>query len=147
MRNNTDMKKLLVSLIDKLLEYKSVDNMGIELVLNGTTVSEHDRFASSYEDLINDIDDFTIYFSLINEFELILIDSSNGYKWHKSTISFYSNDKPSDDIKVVYTFKSQDRNITSYEKKSTTMERLLEINNFYKDSLFIHNKNRKFLCN
>lgn len=127
--NDASTKKLLVALLNKLIGYSTLNNMGVELMVNGASISHNNIFIAHYEDLLDDIDVYTLYYKTIKDFNLILTEKDDGLFWYKSSISFYTAD---DDLRVKFTFKSTHLDITSYEKKTTTLERLLDINEHYK---------------
>lgn len=132
-----ETKKLLVALLNKLINYSCVNNMAVELVVNGTTISHNSKFIAHYEDLLDDIDAYSFYYSEIKNFNLILTEKDDGIFSYRSAISFSVDGD--DDIKIKYTFRSLNYNIISHEKPTTTINRIMEINNYYKQ------KNRKIV--
>lgn len=138
---HSETKKLLVALLKKLIGYESLNNMSVELIVNGAPISHNNIFIAHYEDLLDDIDAYTLYYNNIKNFNLILTDKEDGVFWYKSDISFYTAD---DDLRVKFTFKSTHLDIISNEKPTTTLERLLDIKRHYKE------QNRKvinLICN
>lgn len=127
--SDNEVKILAINLVKKLIDYSEINNLKVSFSTNGTLISSSKIFIAHYEDLIEDINNYTLYYKPINNFNLILTDEDDGLYPYHSTISFYTED---DDLRVKFIFKSDYYDIISYEKTSTTMERMLKLKSYYK---------------
>lgn len=124
-----DNTQLAINLVKKLIEYPALNNLKVELFADTTIISRNNIFIAHYEDLLEDVKNYSLYYKPIEDFNLVLTDEDNGMFPYRSTISFFTEN---DELRTKFTFYSDYFDITSYEKTTTTMERMLRIKSHYK---------------